>query len=102
MIPSPRRLMLPTILLSILGAGCTTTSYCRNPQPYETAPSIPAIKAPDGLNIVSPSTALKVPDVKAESVTYGFYAPDPNKPGKAKLYCLDQPPELVVAAEAKP
>jgi len=100
MMPPPR-LLLP-LSAALLAAGCSTTSYCKNPQAYETAPSIPVIKAPEGLNIATPSTALRVPDVKAESVTYGFYAPDPDQPGKAKLYCLDQPPELVLAPEAKP
>lgn len=86
----------------VISAGCTTTAYCKNPQPYENAPSIPVIQAPEGLSISTPSTALKVPDVKVDSVTYGYYAPDPEKPGKAKLYCLDQPPALVLAPEPEP
>lgn len=101
--PFPVRLPLVALVaLALAMAGCTTTGYCKNPQRYENAPSIPVIKAPEGLSIASPSTALKVPDVKVDSVTYGYYAPDPEKPGKAKLYCLDQPPALVLAPESPP
>lgn len=88
------------VALSSLVAGCSTTSYCSGPQPYETATTITPIVAPEGLRIPTPSTALKVPDAKADSVTYGFYAADPAKPGKKRMYCLDQPPGLTLQAEA--
>lgn len=89
-------------LAAVATTGCTTNAYCKSAQPYENAVSIPPIKAPDGLNIQSPSTALKVPDVKVDSVTFGYYVPDPDKPGKTQLRCLDHPPVLVLAPEATP
>jgi uncharacterized lipoprotein len=98
----PRYPSLAVAVLSAALSACSTTSYCKNPQPYENAPSIPAIKAPDGLSIATPSTALKVPDVKVDSVTFGYYAPDPDNPGEERIYCLDQPPQLVLAPEVKP
>lgn len=90
------------LTMVVVLSGCSTTSYCRNPQPYENAASIPPIKAPEGLTIATPSTALRVPEVKSESVTYGYYAPDPDNPGKERIYCLDQPPPLVIVPDAKP
>ncbi|WP_022975309.1 hypothetical protein [Nevskia ramosa] len=90
------------VALSSLAAGCSTTSYCSGPQPYESAASITPIVAPEGMRIPTPSTALKVPEAKTESVTYGFYAPDPAKPGKKRMFCLDQPPALTQQAEAAP
>jgi len=90
------------LAVGLLVSGCTTNAYCKTPQPYENAPSITPIKAPDGLNIATPSTALKVPDVKVDSVTFGYYIPDPSAPGKARLRCLDQPPVLVMAPEVTP
>lgn len=90
------------VALSSLAAGCSTTSYCSGPQPYESAASITPLVAPEGMRIPTPSTALKVPDVKTESVTYGFYAADPAKPGKKRMFCLDQPPALTPQAEATP
>lgn len=90
------------LAVAVLTAGCATNSYCKAPQAYENAPSITPIKAPDGLNISTPSTALKVPDVKVDSVTFGYYVPDPKKPGEGELRCLDQPPILVLAPETTP
>lgn len=90
------------LALSSLVSGCAVNSYCANPQPYETAASITPIVAPEGMRIPTPTTALKVPEAKTESVTYGFLAPDPAKPGKKRLHCLDQPPALSAQAEAAP
>ncbi len=100
----PRRHLVAVAALAMLAAttGCTTNAYCKSPQPYENAVSIPPIKAPEGLSIQSPSTALKVPDVKVDSVTFGYYTPDPDKPGKTRLHCLDHPPVLVLAPETTP
>ena len=103
--PTPNVRRLGPVLAAMLAAataGCTTNSYCKSPQPYENAVSIPPIKAPEGLSIQSPSTALKVPEVKVDSVTFGYYVPDPKKPGETQLRCLDQPPALVLAPEAAP
>ncbi len=95
-----RQAGLLMVALSSLAAGCSATSYCSGPQPYETAASITPIVAPEGMRIPTPSTALKVPEAKIESVTYGFYATDPAKPSKKRLFCLDQPPALTLQAEA--
>lgn len=102
-----RQAARPIIAIAALAAalfvtGCTTNAYCKSPQAYENAPTITPIKAPEGLNISTPSTALKVPDVKVDSVTFGYYIPDPAEPGKSQLRCLDQPPVLVLAPEAAP
>ncbi len=91
---------LLTLALSSLVSGCAVNSYCAGPQPYETAASITPIVAPEGMRIPTPTTALKVPEAKTESVTYGFLAPDPSKPGKKRLLCLDQPPALTAQVEA--
>lgn len=102
---SMQRLTLKSGLLlavAALASGCAANSYCASPQPYESAQSIPPIVAPDGMRIPTPSTALKVPEAKTESVTYGFYGPDASKPGKKRLYCLDQPPALKLQADATP
>jgi len=90
------------LAIAAITSGCATNSYCKSPQAYENAPSIPPIKAPEGLNISTPSTALKVPDVKVDSVTFGYYVPDPNNKGESQLRCLDQPPILVLAPETTP
>ena len=90
------------LAVAAITTGCATNSYCKAPQAYENAPSIPPIKAPEGLNISTPSTALKVPDVKVDSVTFGYYVPDQKKPNEAQLRCLDQPPILVLAPETTP
>lgn len=97
---TPKAALL-TLAAATLLSGCATT-YCSSAQPYETAKSIPPIVAPEGMRIPTPSTALKVPEVKTESVTYGFYGPDSAKPGKKRMYCLDQPPSLKVTADATP
>lgn len=90
------------LAVAAITSGCATNSYCKSPQAYENAPSITPIKAPEGLNISTPSTALKVPDVKVDSVTFGYYVPDQKKPNQAELRCLDQPPFLVLAPETTP
>lgn len=90
------------LLAAALGSGCTTNAYCKAPQAYENAPSITPIKAPEGLTVATPSTALKVPDVKVDSVTFGYYVPDPANPAKSQLRCLDQPPVLVLAPDPTP
>lgn len=90
------------LALTSLVSGCSVTAYCSGPQPYETATSITPIVAPEGMHIPTPSTALKVPDVKTDSVTYGFYAADTAKPGKKRMYCLDQPPALTAQAATAP
>lgn len=100
--PARPLIAITSLVAGLFVTGCTTNAYCKAPQAYENAPSIVPIKAPDGLNIASPSTALKVPDVKVDSVTFGYYIPDPAAPGKARLRCLDQPPVLVMAPEVTP
>lgn len=101
-LPKSTRAIAAVVAVAAITAGCSTNSYCKSPQPYENAPSIPPIKAPEGLNISTPSTAFKVPDVKVDSVTFGYYVPDPVKPGESQLRCLDQPPILVLAPEPAP
>jgi uncharacterized lipoprotein len=81
-------------------SGCSSTSYCAKPQPYENALSIPPIVVPEGMTLPAPSTALKVPETKAQSLTYGFYAPDPANKNKKRIYCLDQPPPIPPSSDA--
>lgn len=84
-------------LAAVAASACTTTSYCKEPQRYERARSVPPIRAPEGLSIATPATAFRVPAVDGDALTFGYYAPDPERDGEAKLYCLDQPPPLVLA-----
>ncbi len=98
-------LMIRTSSLAVLIAAlslpaCTVNRYCSKPQPYETAPSIPALVGTDTLRVPTTSTALKVPEAKGDSLTFGYVTPDPARPGKTKLECLDKPPPIPPVADS--
>lgn len=79
-------------------SACSNTRYCTRPQPYATAPSIPPLVGTDNLRIPTSNTALKVPEARGESLSFGYVVTDPAKPGKTKAECLDQPPPIPPSA----
>ncbi len=87
-----RSLSLIAVIASI--AACSSTRYCAREQSYEKSVSIPPIVAPEGLKLPATSTALKVPEPRGESLSFAYLTPDPAKPGKNKVQCLDQPPPI--------
>ncbi|GAC1623212.1 MAG: hypothetical protein NVS9B10_08030 [Nevskia sp.] len=80
-------------------SACAANRRCARPQAYENAPSIPPLVGTDTLKVPVTSTALKVPEAKGESLTFGYVTPDPARPGKTKVECLDLPPPIPPLAE---
>lgn len=81
-------------------SACQANRYCARPQAYESAPSIPPLVGSDTLRIPTTPTALKVPDAKGDSLTFGYGVPDPAHPGKSRIECLDRPPPIPPLADS--
>ncbi len=87
----------------IAAAGCSANRYCAKPQSYEYAPSVPVIASAGNLTITSSPDAFTIPPASANPVPFGQKVPNPDKPGKTRWSCLDQPPPLPPpAARATP
>jgi len=88
-------LMLISAVLT-LGA-CAANGYCTGEQPYQKAPSVPALKSAGELKVPESAGALKIPPPPATPVPFGEVAKD--KDGDDEIHCLDKPPQMVAAAE---
>ncbi len=91
--------VVAVIVCVVFITGCAANRRCARAQPYENAPSIPPLVGTDTLKIPVTTTALKVPEAKGESLTFGYMTPDAAKPGKTKVECLDLPPPIPPLAE---
>lgn len=75
---------LTVVAVTAAVTGCSAfSSSCHEPQDYQQATSVPALKVPEGLNAPPTRGALKIPDVPQAARTRG--ATDP---------CLDEPPSF--------
>jgi hypothetical protein len=93
-----RYLVVVASLFVLSGCG---VKYCAREQPYQTAQSIPPIVGAGDLKIPTPPTALRIPESKGgQELSYGYAVPDPKKPGKTEIRCLDHPPEMPPSSEA--
>ena len=79
-------------------AGCAANSYCKGEQSYQKAPSVPPLKAADGLKLPESASALKIPPPAVNPVAFGETAKDED--GDEVIRCLDKPLPMAVAAEA--
>jgi len=88
------------LVLSALSA-CSANRYCARSQSYDRATSIPPLVGTDTLHVPTTTTALKVPESKvSDPLTFGYVTPDPERPGKTKVECLDRPPPIPPIADA--
>ena len=78
-------------------AGCAANSYCKGEQPYQKAPSVPPLKAADGLKLPESASALRIPPPAVNPVPYGETVKDAD--GDDEIRCLDKPLPMAVAVE---
>ena len=91
--------MLGLVSVVLLG-GCAAHSYCAKPRSYESAESVPAVAAADGL-IVKPSpNAYLIPPPPPDPVPFGQLVQDPN--GRQEWSCLDEPPPFTPSVAPPP
>ena len=88
------------LAFSVLAAGCAENRYCAKPQAYETAPSVTPIKSVDDMKVEPGAGAYLIPPPSPSPVPFGRQVADPNKSGKKRWSCLDQPPPLPPANTA--
>jgi uncharacterized lipoprotein len=81
------RLTVPILAVAALAAlaGCSSSrsASCAEHQHYESAVSIPPLRAAEGLPPANTKNALKIPDATAEA-----------KPRKSTDACLDRAPSF--------
>lgn len=83
------------LALAVLVAGCSSNRHCEGEFPYQRATSTGALQPVDGIAPPSSSAALVVPDVDgANAEPFAATEPDPDRPGKSSVRCLDIPPAL--------
>ena len=83
------------LLLLPLLSGChafrASSKACHNPQPYQKAQTVPALKIPSGLDAPDTSSALHLPALN-----------EPAPPArKGAQPCLDEPPPFKSPQPAK-
>ncbi|HVT37090.1 MAG TPA: hypothetical protein VHE37_15985 [Nevskiaceae bacterium] len=78
----------------LLASGCATNARCKGVQDYQKAETMPAAQPVPDLKVQDNASSLKIPPAPAKSVAYGEQVPDPAKPGKTRLECLDTPPAM--------
>ncbi len=80
------------IVLVALGLGaCSSTSHCRRPQDYQSAPDRAPLTGVEGMQLPESASALRIPPPIDNSVPFGEKARDGDV-----WNCLDMPPRLVL------
>ena len=79
---------------AVLVSGCSSTARCNGVQDYQKAQTLPAPAPVADMKSPESAASLKIPPAPANAVPYGERVPDPTKPGKTHLECLDSPPPM--------
>lgn len=77
--------------IALAFAGCAENRYCANPDPYESAASIPVIQSVGDVKVTLTPDAYLIPPPPATPIPFGQRIPDSKK---TRYTCLDQPPRL--------
>lgn len=90
-----------TALLGALAlAGCASGGRCVGEFEYQKAENVAPIRSAEGVKAPESPSALRIPAQPQQSTAFAEYAPDPEKPGKQKVSCLDTPPLMPEPAVA--
>ncbi len=83
------------LALAVLVAGCSSNRHCEGEFPYQRAVSTGELQPVDGVTPPTSAAALVIPEVQGDNAQpYASEEPDPEKPGKTRVRCLDVPPSL--------
>jgi uncharacterized lipoprotein len=94
-------LLLPSVVAALLIAGCSggMSRHCVGEFEYQRAETLPPPEQVEGLTMPESVAALRIPPPPEQPVPYAIEYPDPAKPGKTLVNCLDVPPRIRVAPE---
>lgn len=83
------------LALAVLVAGCSSNRHCEGEFPYQRATSTGELRPVNGIQPPTSLAALVIPEVnRADAPAYATEEPDPDKPGRTSVRCLDVPPAL--------
>lgn len=75
-------------------AGCASGGRCVGEFEYQQAQTQPPVQGADGVKAPESVSALRIPPPPKRNVAYAEHVPNPDKPGKQKVMCLDTPPVM--------
>ena len=75
-------------------AGCASGGHCVGEFDYQKAQNLPAAAPADGVKVADTGSTLRIPPEPSQKTAYAEKYPDPEKPGKEKIRCLDAPPSM--------
>ncbi|RJS92666.1 hypothetical protein D3260_10560 [Salinisphaera sp. Q1T1-3] len=78
----------------LLLSACSGTPGCLKTQRYTEAKSLPALKAPPGLDVPESDDEMKVPDVRNGPVAAFAQPPEGTEQDNPQSRCLSTPPPL--------
>lgn len=89
------------VSISVLAlAGCASGGRCVGEFEYQKAETVTPIHSADGVKAPESASALRIPAPPKQSTQFAEHVPDPDKPGKQKVSCLDTPPVMAEPAPA--
>ena len=87
---------------ALILAGCASGGRCVGDFDYQKAQNLPPLQGAEGVKAPESVSALKIPAQPKNPVAYAEHVPNPEKPGKQKVQCLDTPPLMAEPAPAAP
>lgn len=96
-----RLLKIAGVLALLAITGCAGTGgRCVGEFEYQKARTMPPAPGVEGVKQPESASALRIPPEAKQAVPYAEYIPDPEKPERQIVRCLDTPP--VMPAEPAP